>query len=280
MITCDEQIVLSLSDEERHNQALSQQSLEHALSLFKKHGFLKVSGVFCPEYIGKLRKAFLEGVEICPDMKLSSGAKISSGRYIVPVPLQGVFNSPSLYASPFLMPLIKALLGEFCILSSLGCVTSLPDATDQHIHTDYYPLFEEDHDLNSSLLTYGITMAIPLVNVDLINGPTKVWSGSHRSYPKERNLKGYTRYLVHGDIGCCYFWDYRTFHAGGSNFSDQLRPLLYLTYTRRWFSDLLNDDFLMIEDDEWKKVPECYASLFLKYISQKRKPIPARLKIS
>jgi ectoine hydroxylase-related dioxygenase (phytanoyl-CoA dioxygenase family) len=35
-------------------------------------------------------------------------------------------------------------------------------------------------------------------------------------------------------------WDYRTFHSGTPNRSDQVRPMVYATYARRWYQDPVN----------------------------------------
>lgn len=278
MLISSKEIVIEITVEERNKQIISEETCKRALALFKTQGFLKITGIFDTNLISQMHAAFLQGLDTDKDGVLSQGSKVSDKRYIVPIPLKGIFNTPQLYANTLLMPILRALLGEHLILSSIGAVTSLPGALDQHIHTDYFPLFEDDLDICGMLPTFGITMGIPLINIDTINGPTKVWAGSHRNYPKDKILKGYERHLVYADIGSCYFWDYRTFHAGGSNFSEELRPLLYLAYTRRWFNDLLNDDFLLIEEDEWKKIPAAYAPLFLKYTAQKRRPSPVLAK--
>ncbi|MDP1964381.1 MAG: phytanoyl-CoA dioxygenase family protein, partial [Reyranella sp.] len=38
-------------------------------------------------------------------------------------------------------------------------------------------------------------------------------------------------------IGSCIIWDFRRYHRGLPNRSDQPRPLLYATYARRWYQD-------------------------------------------
>ncbi|MBX7066326.1 MAG: phytanoyl-CoA dioxygenase family protein [Parachlamydiales bacterium] len=214
---------------------------------FESQGFYKIERTFRREFIQELAAELLTGLNV------EEGIRIHNQRYIVTVPLRGAFNSPELYANPNLLPLFKEILGPECILASVGAVVALPGASDQHIHSDYGPLFSEKPDLHRQLPTYAITVGIPLVDIDVTNGPTKIWPGSHRTNRQDE------RVLLCGEMGDCYFWDYRTLHAGGSNFSDAMRPLLYLAFTRRWFRDFLNPDKLVIDEET---IPQEYRALF------------------
>ena len=253
-----------LKENELETGALHRITHATAKHLFEVHGYLKFDNLFEKRLIQSLARAALKQFDANKEaMTLSQGAQVSQGRYIVHIPFAGPFNDAELYAHPILLALMKEFLGPHFILSSLGCVVSLPGATDQHVHADYYPLFEENPAFVGVHPAFAITIAVPLVNIDLINGPTKVWSGSHRTYPIDKNMRAYPMHLLHGDIGSCYFWDYRTFHAGASNHSEDLRPLLYFSYTRRWFRDALNPDQLQISREERDKIPEEHRKLFV-----------------
>lgn len=225
---------------------------EQAKAAFAEQGFFKLENLFRKELIRELASDLLGHLD------LDEGTRIHNRRYIVTVPLKGPFNQPELYANPRLIEVMRAILGPDCILNSVGAVVSLPGAIDQHIHRDYEPLFKERPELNELLPPYAITVGVPLVDIDAINGPTKIWIGSHRAIDKQ-SVDSYPRHLLSGPIGSCYFWDYRTFHAGGSNHSDQMRPLLYMAYTRRWFKDFLNPDRLVID---LETIPEEHRRLF------------------
>lgn len=214
---------------------------------FEAQGYLKIENVFQRTFIQELADFLYSS------LNLDEGVRIHNRRYIVTVPLKGPFNNPVLYANSTLLPIFRRILGPDCILASMGAVIAMPGASDQHIHSDYGPLFTEQPDLHRQLPTYAITVGIPLVDIDAANGPTKIWPGSHRTNRQEK------RELLCGPMGCCYFWDYRTLHAGGSNFSEAMRPLLYLAYTRRWFKDFLNPDKLVVDEEA---IPEEYRSLF------------------
>jgi ectoine hydroxylase-related dioxygenase (phytanoyl-CoA dioxygenase family) len=252
-----------LNQAEIARQVLDEKTLKIARHLFEVHGYLKIENLFAKEFVASLTSALLSQLEFNEEeMTLGSGAQVSHCRYIVPIPFKPPFNDPVLYANPILLALMRVFLGPHCILSSIGSVISLPGATDQHIHADYFPLFEENPQLTGTYPPFAITVAVPLVDIDLINGPTKIWSGSHRTYPLDKEMRSYYRHLLCGAMGSCYFWDYRTIHGGGSNHSEVLRPLLYIAYTRRWFRDFLNPDHLKIQEAELQMIPKEHQLLF------------------
>jgi ectoine hydroxylase-related dioxygenase (phytanoyl-CoA dioxygenase family) len=252
-----------LTENELSEKKLRERTFKIAKHLFEVHGFLKIENLFSRAFIQLLASNLLSQLNYNEEeMVLGNGAMVSHRRYIVPVPFKEPFNHPEFYANSILLSLMKEFLGSHFILSTIGSVVSLPGAIDQHIHADYYPLFEENTALAGMHPPFAITVGVPLVDIDPLNGPTKIWSGSHRIYPIDQKMDSYTKHLLFGSMGSCYFWDYRTFHAGGSNHSDQLRPLLYLGYTRRWFRDSLNPDHLKIGKEEFEKIPHELRKLF------------------
>ncbi len=254
---------ITLSQSEILEQKLHPNTLKMGKHIFETHGFLKIENLYPKEFIQELAAAYTSQLQFNEEeMTLGSGAEVSHRRYIVPIPFKPPFNHPELYANAILMPLMKEILGPHFILNSLGSFTALPGCTDQHLHADYYPLFEENTSISSMIPTFAITFAVPLVDIDLINGPTKIWSSSHRTYPIDQQMHSYTKHLLCGPIGSCYFWDYRTFHAGGSNHSEHMRSLLYMSYTRRWFKDFSNPDFLLMDEEQLQGVPDECTHLF------------------
>jgi hypothetical protein len=252
-----------LSENELSDQKLQERTFKIAKHLFEVHGFLKIENLFPQGFIKLLASNLLGQLDYNEEeMTLGNGVMVSHRRYIVPIPFKEPFNHPELYANCILLSLMREFLGPHYILNTIGSVVSLPGSTDQHIHADYYPLFEENTAFTGMHPSFAITVGVPLVDIDPINGPTKIWSGSHRTYPIDQKMDSYAKHLLFGPMGSCYFWDYRTFHAGGSNHSGQLRPLLYLGYTRRWFRDSLNPDRLKIEKEEFEKIPHEIRTLF------------------
>ena len=97
---------------------------------------------------------------------------------MITITLEGPFNNPEIYANQLLLPLFERLLGNDFILQSYGAVISLPGADLQRLHKDTGSLFE-DSELVSRLPSYAITLGIPLIEMNGINGTTRVIPGSH-----------------------------------------------------------------------------------------------------
>lgn len=53
--------------------------------------------------------------------------------------------------------------------------------------------------------------------------------------------------------GSAVLFDYRTFHAGGANRSEERRPILYRVYGRPWFEDDFN--FPSVEEASLRGAP-------------------------
>lgn len=255
---------ITLSEQEIAEQKMHKNTLLRAKHLFDAQGFVKIENIFSKDVIERFANAYEKTLDFNEEaMTLGVGTQVSDKRYIVPIGINASFNDPKVYANEMLMPLLQMILGKNLILGSIGAVSALPGALEQHIHADYRCLFEEDVNLSYHLPTYAITFAVPLLDIDRLNGPTKIWSGSHKTYPIEQSMQSYKMELLYGPLGSCYFWDYRTFHAGGSNHSEKIRSLLYMSYTRCWFKDFLNPELLHIESSEYHSLLPEHKKLFL-----------------
>lgn len=253
-----------LTEQEILEQKMHKNTLQRAKHLFEVQGFLKIENLFPRELIESAAEVYEKGLNFDEEaMTLGNGTQVSDKRYIVPIDFISPFNDANLYANPLIKPLLEMILGPELILGSLGAVTALPGALEQHVHADYRCLFNESKDVSCSIPTYAITFAVPLVDIDPVNGPTKIWAGSHKTYPVEQKMSSYPMSLLYGPMGSCYFWDYRTFHAGGSNHSEKMRSLLYMSYTRCWFKDFLNPDLLQMEKSTYDALSLEDKKLFL-----------------
>jgi len=165
---------------------------------------------------------------------------------------------------------MKALLGPDVILGSLGSVVSLPGAEDQKVHQDLVHIFdvpevpEADPVLLSRLPAYAITMIVPLVPLNPINGTTRMWPGSHR-VPAQEARGRFPSVDPLAATGECLLMDYRLLHGGTANVSEAVRPILYLVYYRPWFRDYSNfgkQDPIQISEDEYARIPVQYQHMF------------------
>ncbi len=251
-----------------------------AAKLFLKHGVLLVKNVYDEAYIQCLHEEYNETYKKYlvneavrhKNMHNFHDAKgVGHNRIMIPLHLKGSFNSEKFYANEGLMPLLEFLLGKSLIINSLGSVFSLPGSPDQHIHRDMANIYltEENTNTDDSWLQhappYAITVATPLIPITPLTGNTRFWPGTHLSSIRHNDSK-----LGEGEdftcnTGDCILFDYRVIHAGMSNKSDQIRPLLYNVYSRDWFRDSVNYEEhppLNITSEQLMKVPKHFRKLF------------------
>lgn len=202
-----------------------------------------------------------------PEDFLSVGEQRINGLVPIAGPLSGVID---MLVSPALQTLFNEALGEDWVYESFGVISSFPGATLQHLHADDDHLFEGT-EFAGKLPAYALTISIPLVEVNAINGGTEFLLGSHRfesrsSYPGEPT----TSPLSPGD---CMIWDFMIRHRGQANTSDAPRPMLYITACRSFWTDstnfLANARKLVIERKLVKALPKEQRKRFVRF-----KPLP------
>jgi hypothetical protein len=108
------------------------------------------------------------------------------------------------------------------------------------------------------LPVYAVNVVVPLIDVDLLTGPTAVWPGSHR-WPANIQAEPDGMRAVALHRGDCMLLDYRTLHTGLPNQGERVRPILYMVYARGWFHDDathfgVNSPDMPLED--YHKIPE------------------------
>jgi ectoine hydroxylase-related dioxygenase (phytanoyl-CoA dioxygenase family) len=169
------------------------------------------------------------------DSELADTLKIGHRRYMMPLNLSGGFADCLVYANPFVSAVAKLTLGWNAILESFGAVVSLAGAQRQHIHRDGPFLF--DAAIAPMLPAHALTFAMPLIDMNDSHGTTALWPASHRW--KDRN-EDVPPVVPDVPAGSCILWDFRLFHGGTENRSEQHRPMIYGTYSRRWYQDPTN----------------------------------------
>ena len=250
------------------------ETVERAAQLFRLNGNLVLENSFDPQLVSRLQSNFLSHYASTDiDEVEKTCLKVGVGRYMFTIKLEAPYMNPALYAAPRVLPIVKALLGNDCIIQSIGVVCAYPGSTLQHVHRDHPPLFAEAGGLNAFFPPYALHVVLPLVDLNEQTGSTALWDGSHRiksskeetrwSKQELEQLKGaVTPWPKMGDS---YFMDFRLRHTGLPNLSDTPRPILYLVYSRRWFQDRKNFEMqspLLMSTDEYQRIPEGYRHLF------------------
>jgi hypothetical protein len=242
--------------------------LTTALDSFRSRGCLWIQGAFQPSFIHLLNAAFMEGEgNRIQDEAATRNLVVGDRRLMVPVELKGPFNDPELYAPPLVCAFMEGTLGLEFRLGGFGVVVSLPGARDQHIHSDHPALFGMP--IDDFLPSFAVTMIVPMVDMNAMNGATRVWEESHLTRYHAANAGIPMDKRNHEDpftrVGDCLLMDYRLHHAGLENRSDAARPILYITYFRPWFKDYVNyrkHPPLTFGEGEYDKVPAELKPLF------------------
>lgn len=175
------------------------------------------------------------GHEFSDEVDRDGTVTVGDRRHLITVALSGVFSDPAVYANPAVMDVMAIVLGADFVLDSLGIVLSLPGSEVQHLHRDGLYLFDEG--IAALLPAHAVTVGVPLVDMNTIQGTTEIFPGSHRISSWNEDSPS-----VIPDVpaGSCVMWDFRAFHRGTANHSTRCRPLLYMTYCRPWWRDCKN----------------------------------------
>jgi ectoine hydroxylase-related dioxygenase (phytanoyl-CoA dioxygenase family) len=245
--------------------------LKEGAELYLKNGCLLIKNAFEPEFIQTVHDAFTTGYSrYLQDGTFTDALSVGDKRTMISVEITGPFSSPNLYANSKLMPLLQYLLSDQMILGSMGVVVSLPGAKRQHYHRDHSNIFDTKavYDGGDACIPiippYAITLVVPLVTINKLNGTTRLWPGTHLLSDTE-GFEGY-RSDPYPALGDCYLMDYRLAHRGMENKSSQPRPILYNIYSRPWFRDAENNyakqGRLLLPDAEYQSMPAEYRHLF------------------
>lgn len=267
--------LIRLTDSELMSGTLDPTTRLLARQIFASKGVLAIENAFPPKFIGSLKDKLMSDyardlVHQESDETLNVGdkrsgetLKVGDKRIMVSVEISGVFNTPQLYANPFVFPLMQDSLGEECILGSFVAIAALPGAGDQHIHRDHPLLFNEER-IDTLMPAYAINVIVPLVEINQRYGTTRIWPGSHRVWRQDEAEQLPSEDLV-SQVGSCILLDFRLLHRGMGNYSQQVRPILCLDYHRSWFKDCVSFQKLKelrVPDWEHKNIPEALQRLF------------------
>lgn len=225
---------LPITTAQNRDKELDPTTARTAIDLFTEHGILLLKDVFDPTLLQAAHQEFMGRHGIGVMLKsLGGGVGVGHQRIMIGIELSGIFSSPDLFASPIVMQLMRALLGQDLQIGSFTAVVSRPGARDQNFHKDHPPLSE-----NEIEAPYAITLMVPLIPLDATNGATCFVKGSQLSSMDE--AKAMPRQIPTVALGSCYIMDYRLAHYGLANRSPNLRPVLSIVHQRKGFKDQVN----------------------------------------
>jgi hypothetical protein len=270
--------IIAVSKAERAAEALSPETAEAAFRALRVEGVAILRGLFSETFVDGLYKEYIAQFGALNAGEMNARAKsppphpflkVGGKRYDITPRIVGAFADPAIFADPILMNILRHLLGSDLKLGGFTIVVSFPEAPGQHIHRDHPQLFPEGN-LGSVLPAHAINVAVPLVDVDIETGPTGIWLGSHRWADSQRSESGAMTRVPY-QRGDAVLVDYRTLHTGLPNQSRRMRPVLYMVYSRTWFSDdtnYKNRTSLNMPLETYRGLPEAAQDLLLRAYSQ------------
>ncbi len=252
---------LIFTSEELATRVLRPETVIQGAKALRTHGCVLLRDVFTPAVIGTLRDAvFARNEPLLRAQRPEISGEVGNRRFQSPLDISGPFASPEVFANPFALPILRAVIGEELILGACGTVTSLPGAKNQHIHRDCPPLFNKV--VNRMVPTHAVNFFVPLVEFNESTGTTRLFPGTHIDTDVATADAAFIDPVI--PVGSCLLMDGRLYHQGQANRSDLVRPLLYCVFQQPWFKDYKNHatlPFLRISDAEFTKIPPEHRSL-------------------
>jgi ectoine hydroxylase-related dioxygenase (phytanoyl-CoA dioxygenase family) len=182
----------------------------------------------------------------------------------VPVAIDGPVANPEFFAPPSATALVRELLGEDVVIGEMGVVITHPGAGAQEHHRDSVLLFD-GIDVDAAMPPFAMNLLVPLVDIAPDEGPTEYWPGSHKVFDDAAVTAGPSTRLPL-DAGSVVLHDMRVVHGGTAKPSGPVRPLVYISYHRRWHRETSGYDHkpqLVVSPAMLDRLPEAYRHLFV-----------------
>jgi tetratricopeptide (TPR) repeat protein len=207
-------------------------------SLFAQYGTMQIDNAIPADMVAQLHEAFMRRYwAYFRDDNHPDALRLGDKRYMLTVDLESPFDDPMLIGAPMVLPIIRKVLGEDCVLGAYTAVISLPGSADQRLHKDHPALFPNT-EWHFKLPCFAAQIIIPLVPLTELSGTTRFYKGTHLT-PTDRAEESVAQDPV-VPLGSCLLNDYRCAHRGRGNRSKQVRPILTLIFNRPWFRDFKN----------------------------------------
>ena len=226
-------------------------------SLFETYGTVQIDNAIPVDVVAKLHDVFMKRYSAYfREDNHPDALRLGDKRYMLTVDLEPPFDDPLLIGTPMVLPIIRKLLGDDCVMGAYTAVISLPGSEDQRLHKDHPALFP-DTEWHFKLPCFAAQIIIPLIPLDEMTGTTRFYKGTHLIPTEEAEAKGAQDPVV--PLGSCLLNDYRCAHRGRGNRSNQVRPILTIIFNRPWFRDFKNygkQPPLRLDEGAYERLPE------------------------
>ena len=224
---------MQLTPQELESGRLSPATCDLAIAQVRNNGYVLFERVLPPSLTDDMHASFTSLLEKhVEQVDPNRGAN----RYQMHMPFAPPFSDERIIASPFVLPIVEALVGEDCICHYLASDTPLPGSDYQAVHPDIYQLFPE---ISAVLPPYSIVVNVPLVDAREDNGPLEIWPGGTHHYVAQpaqvATLAAEMQSVrVIMPAGSIVIRDSRMWHRGTPNRSSAPRPNFTMIYSRFW----------------------------------------------
>mmetsp|Transcript_15893 Transcript_15893/g.23936 ORF Transcript_15893/g.23936 Transcript_15893/m.23936 type:complete len:282 (-) Transcript_15893:26-871(-) len=201
----------------------------------RNNGYTILRGFIATHLIDDMAHAFQPLI----DTRIARGPPDRGpSRYYTTLPFSRPFAEESLYAHPFLLQILKDIIGENCVMCQLAADTPLLGSTNQPIHRDAAGLFA---DIPGYVETppYQLAFNFPLCDIlDTSIGPLEISKNTHMLTSKEQD-----DLIASGNIelepvlmkkGDALIRDVRALHRGTPNVTETPRPMVVIGYSCKW----------------------------------------------
>jgi ectoine hydroxylase-related dioxygenase (phytanoyl-CoA dioxygenase family) len=241
--------------------------VEDAADCFRRYGVIAIRDAIPKAAIEAVLKDFQKryDVQMAPGQtELYRRYQTDPLRAQLPVAIDGPVANPEFFAPPSAAALVRELLGEDVVIGEMGVVITHPGAASQESHRDSYMLFG-GIDVDAAMPPFAMNLLVPLVDVAAHEGPTEYWPGSHRTCD-EAAATAAPPTPIALEAGTVLLHDMRVLHRGSAKPSGPVRPLVYISYHRRWHQETNGYDHkpqLIVTPSMLERLPEAYRKLFV-----------------
>ena len=199
---------------------------------FNSDGYIVLENVIDKEMLNKINSLSLFYIKRTLERQEYSGNILynlfRTENLIYDFPIPELLNNELIYS------FIKSILGSDFILKEILVFFSEPKNHLQGLHSDQEIFFDKDTKLPTSI----ISVQIPLMDFNFLNGGTRIVKGTHNKnidiLSLEEKIKNDKSFTPEVKKQSCLIRDVRTLHGAGVNNSNDRRAMLVLVYTKKW----------------------------------------------
>jgi hypothetical protein len=277
-------IEITPSSSERNAQLFSSENIQYILETLHKDGIIIFKDIIDPIHLDSLNEFMISELDILSKVAHRNFGMMNIQHAPPLLPLNLFYED--IYINPFILQIVKFYLGPNPKFNFISGNTALAHGlTRQPVHSDanfHYPR-----------CPFCLVAYIPLIDMDISNGATELWPGTHRYTRDDQIVEGYDikKNLLQGKIclqptvkkGSVIIRDFPLWHAGMPNPSDHARCVLALGFCSNWYRNqyripvprpietILNQELtktgitpmlIGVDDEEYTKVKHLYNFTF------------------